>query len=79
MGLPQFVPEVDADHSGVVFVLLCKLLADLKELIFREFVAPPESIAIVVGAAPHGRAGVVVEDDHEAYIGERLDCDVEYL
>ena len=79
MGLSQLVSEVHADHPRVILVPFGKLLAALEKFILWEFTTPPKAIAIVVGAAPHRCACMVIQDDHEADIGEGLDGDVEDL
>lgn len=77
MRFPQLVAQVHADHSRVVLVLVREILAALEKFILGVLVAPPEAIAVVVGAAPLRGAGVVVEDYHEPHLSQGLDCNVE--
>ena len=48
-------------------------------MLLRELSAPPEAVSILVGAAPLRGAGVVIEDDHKANIGESLHSYIEYF
>ena len=77
MRFPQLVSQIHADYSGIVSVSYSKGFGTLEEHIFWILSAPPEPIAIIVGATPLGGRGVVVENDHQTHISEGADRYVE--
>ena len=64
MRLPQLIPQVSSNNPGIVPVPQGKGLGILEEHVFGKLSAPPKSISILVGTAPLGSAGVVVENYH---------------
>ena len=64
MRLPQLISQVSANNPWIVPVPQGKGLGILEEHVFRKLPAPPKSISILVGTAPLGSAGVVVENYH---------------
>lgn len=79
VGFPELIPQVHSDYQGILFVPLGKVLCTLKEHVLRILPAPPESVAVVVGAAPLGLGRVVVEDHHQSALSQHFDGMVEHF
>jgi hypothetical protein len=60
MGFPQLVPNIHPNNQRIILIPKSKGFSALEEGMFWKLIAPPESISIIVGAAPHGGAGMVV-------------------
>lgn len=79
VGFPEFIPQVRSDDQGVLFVPFGEVFCTFEEHVLRVFPAPPESVSVVVGAAPLGLGSVVVEDHHESAFGQHFDGVVEHF
>ena len=79
VSLSQLISEVHAYDKRIVFVSFSELLAALEKFILWKLIAPPKTVPVVVGTAPHRCAGVVIQDDHKTDIGEGLNGDIEDL
>lgn len=64
MRFSQFISQIHAYNSRVILVPHSELLTILEELVLWKLIGPPKAVSIVIGAAPHGGTGMVVEDDH---------------
>lgn len=78
-GLPDLVAQVEADDPGVVPVADGEVAEAVHPPVLGELVGPPQALLVVVGAAPHRAAGVVVQDHHQPRLRHLPHCPVEDL
>ena len=64
MRLSQLISQISANHPWIVPVPQRKGLGILEEHVLGKLPAPPKSVSVLVGTAPLGSAGVVVENYH---------------
>jgi hypothetical protein len=79
VSLSQLISEVHADDERIVFVSFCELLAALEKFVLWKLVAPPKTVSVIVGTAPHRCACVIIQNYHKTDIGEGFNGDIENL
>ena len=68
MSFSQLVSQISPNNSRIIFVSSCKGLGIFKKHILRKLSAPPQSIAVIIRAAPLRSTSMVVQNDHQAYL-----------
>lgn len=77
--LPHFVPQIHADHSRIIFVLLGQLLQAIEKIILGVLLVVPKTVSVAGRAAPLRDTGVIVQVDHQSFFCEDSDRLIEDL